>query len=208
MEVKIERRSSYSKGLEVRAADGAKLPTITGYAAVFNVLSEDLGGWRELILPGAFDGVLQQDVRALWQHGVEAVLGRAAAKTLRLSVDEVGLAVEIDPPDTEQGRAAVELVRRGDVTQMSFGFSVDYLFKGGVQWVDDERGAVRLVGRLARLYEVSLVTFPAYPDTSAAVRSLAEARAADGWREAEQRFPVEGRARKLRQLLARRCAAV
>ena len=158
-------------GLELRSAHGSTgLPTIVGYAAVFDVWSEELptfgGSFREKIDPGAFDTVLSEskpDIRAFTEHDSRNVLGRTPA-TLRLEVDKRGLRVEIDPPDTSVGRDTVELIKRGDVDGMSFGFTVP---EGGAEW--NENGTERVVNEVAELFEVSIVSFPAYKQTVAEV---------------------------------------
>lgn len=167
----IERRAFVVEGLTVETRDGGAR-TIRGHAAVFNQLSEDLGGFREQIAPGAFAEALEKDdVRALFNHDPNFILGRNVAKTLRLSEDARGLAIEIDPPDTQAARDLLVSMERGDVTQMSFGFSVR---PGGQDWAKDDEGrTVRTLKKL-RLYDVSPVVFPAYPQTDVAVRSLAE----------------------------------
>lgn len=165
----IERRD-YMGTLVVEQRDGEP-PKIRGHAAVFNRLSEDLGGFREQIAPGAFStAILEDDVRALFNHDKNYVLGRNRAGTLRMHEDEVGLAVEIDPPDTQWARDLMESMRRGDITQMSFGFRVE---KGGQSWAKSEQGSIRTITK-ARLFDVSPVTFPAYPQTDVAVRELRE----------------------------------
>lgn len=159
--MKAERR--YMPAAELRMA-GEESPVIRGYAAVFNELSEDLGGFREIIAPGAFRGAGERDVRALWNHDANHVIGRSTAGTLRLSEDERGLLVEIDPP--ESAGWMVESIRRGDVSQMSFGFRTlrdDWDYQDG--------GVIRTL-ELLELIEVSPVAFPAYPQTEAALRSL------------------------------------
>lgn len=165
------------KGLELRAKGGENgLPTITGYAAVFDSWSETLpafgGTFREKIAPGAFDTVLSRnspDIRALTEHNTSNVLGRTP-NSLRLETDDKGLRVEIDPPATQLGRDTVELVKRGDVDGMSFAFTVP---QGGAEWSED--GSERTVTEVADLIEVSIVSFPAYQQTVAAVtRSQSE----------------------------------
>ena len=155
-EIRIERREQ-----------GA---LIVGHAAVFNLLSENLGGFREQILPGAFDAVLDDDVRALFNHDSNWILGRNRAGTLRLKVDERGLVYEIDPPDTTAGRDVTVSLERGDVTQSSFGFRVA---PSGDDWAEDRGGnIIRTIKKFARLFDVSPVTYPAYPDTDVAKREL------------------------------------
>ena len=159
-------------------------PRLVGYAAVFNQLSEDLGGWRELIRPGAFAKTIRDgaDVRALWNHNPDYVLGRTKSGTLRLREDDHGLAIEIDPPDTTWARDLIATIRRGDVDQMSFGFIP---VRSEVKIIDDhdDNGQLRrsVIRELieVRLFDVSPVTFPAYPQTEISVRSaIAELNAA------------------------------
>lgn len=164
---KIEQRV-WAEGLEVRE-DGENM-TLTGYAAIFNSRSQNLGGFTETILPGAFKRSLRtrNDVKLLWNHDTGAVLGSTRAGTLSLSEDDKGLRVEATLPNTTHGRDARELIKRGDVSAFSFGFSVP---PQGDTWnsAGDER-----VLKSVRLFEVSLVAFPAYQATegTAAVRSL------------------------------------
>src|SRR5437764_788576 len=114
--MEIERRAFVVEGLAVETRDG-KPPLIRGHAAVFNSLSEDLGGFREQIAPGAFaEAIGKDDVRALFNHDPNFVLGRSAAKTLRLAEDMRGLAIEIDAPETPTIRDLVLApIARGDV---------------------------------------------------------------------------------------------
>lgn len=111
-----------TRPLEVRAATTGR--TIAGYAAVFNSTADIGDSFREVIAPGAFSGSMQNDVVALIGHDRNRVLGRSSAGTLRLREDGVGLAVEIDLPDTTDGRDLAVLIERGDVSGMSFGFVV------------------------------------------------------------------------------------
>lgn len=158
----VEERCVALGGIEVRAADAGEQPVIRGHAAVFNRLSVYLYGFREQIAPGAFADSLAGDIRALWQHDAARVLGRTAAGTLKLWEDDMGLAFEISPPGTQDGRDAVELIGRGDVDQMSFGFTVP---TGGDEWSENDAGVpIRTLKRVS-LIEISPVTFPAYPDT-------------------------------------------
>lgn len=182
---------------EVRVSEGDK-PVISGYAAVFNVLSEDLGGFREQLSAGAFSGVLDNDVRALINHDSNLVLGRNKAGTLALREDATGLLVDITPPDTQAGRDLLELMRRGDVTQMSFAFTVG---REDQTWTRDGTGPwLRTIKRLQRLYDVSVVTYPAYPQTTAAVRALEDVqRTAD--QTARQMQRLADSARRARELM-------
>jgi HK97 family phage prohead protease len=167
--LKLETRILDVDTFEVREdSDGMHLE---GYAAVFNSRSENLGGFTETIQPGAFRSSLRSrnDIKLLWNHDSGAVLGSTRAGTLDLREDERGLRVSATLPNTTYGRDASELIRRGDVTAFSFGFSLPT--RGGDSWSDD--GTERVL-KSVRLHEVSLVAFPAYPGTagSATVRGL------------------------------------
>jgi HK97 family phage prohead protease len=163
--VSQEQRTVAIDGLEVRAK-GDKPATILGHAALFNSRSVFLYGFRETIAPGAFSESLTGDIRALWQHDTARVLGRTKAGTLRLWEDDQGLAFEINPPDTQDGRDAVTLIERGDIDQMSFGFNVP---TGGDSWGEDEDGIPLRTLHKVSLMEVSPVTWAAYPDTGVGV---------------------------------------
>ena len=164
----VERR--YTKQpIELRESDD-EAPKILGYGAVFDSRSENLGGFTEIVSKGAFDDVMDNDVRALFNHDSNFVLGRSASGTLSLSVDETGLRYELAPPDTQTIRDLVlEPMRRGDITGSSFGFMVEE-----DDWNEDtDTGAVtRTIVKVSRLLDVSPVTYPAYPDTSVALRAL------------------------------------
>lgn len=156
--------------LEVREAGGKR--TLSGHAAVFDKPSVRFpGGWREYVRSGAFsESIEQDDIRALWNHNTDVVLGRKNQKTqtLRLKEDKQGLAVEIDLPDTQAGRDAEVSVKRGDVSQMSFAFRVP---SGGDRWFEEEEEERRELLKV-QLFEVSPVTFPAYPDTDIAAKGM------------------------------------
>jgi HK97 family phage prohead protease len=145
--------------------------TLVGYAALFNSRSENLGGFTEVIAPGAFGRSLKSrnDVKLLWNHDTSAVLGSTRAGTLTLTEDDKGLKVEASLPNTSYGNDARELIRRKDVTGFSFGFSMPG--KGGDEW--NAEGTERTL-RSVRLHEVSLTPFPAYTATNgtASVRGL------------------------------------
>lgn len=166
----IERRAFAIDGLSIETRDG-KSPELVGHAAVFGQLSEDLGGFREQIMPGAFaDAITTDDVRALFNHDPNFVLGRNRAKTLELSEDVRGLAIRIAMPETQTIRdLVVEPIKRGDITQMSFQFSVR---PGGQDWAKNDQGQNIRTLKKVRLYDISPVTYPAYPQTDIAVREL------------------------------------
>ena len=167
----VERRTW--RNAELRASAASETPLISGYAAVFDSESEDLGYWTELreeIDPHAFDNVLatNPDVRALFNHDDNLVLGRTTAGTLRLSIDARGLKYEIDPPDTQFARDLRVSIDRKDITGSSFGFTCKR-----DQWTDNPDGSItRRILEFETLWDVSPVTFPAYPASSSEARSL------------------------------------
>lgn len=172
-----EQRTFEIEALELRAGDGQP-PLIAGYAVVFDSWSEvmtDSRGrpFRERFAPGAFDRALAAgpDIRALWNHNDDYPLGRVRNGTLRISQDLKGVRFDLTPPDTSWGRDAIESIRRGDVSGVSFAFSAKR--DGGDTW--EKPGSDGVAQRTvldASLYEVSPVTFPAYPQTSVGVRSV------------------------------------
>lgn len=165
---KIETRVNHAE-VELRAVEGSDGMTFEGYAAVFNSASEPIGGrFVEYVAPGAFKRSLstRNDVKLLWNHDTGQVLGSTRAGTLQLFEDNVGLKAVATLPDTQLGRDTATLLKRGDVANMSFGFSVP---AGGDSWTDG--GDVRHLNSV-RLHEVSIVSFPAYSSTTASVRSL------------------------------------
>lgn len=145
----------------------ADSPQIEGYAAVFNV-SADLGFLTERIAPGAFSRAIaeKQDVRCLFNHDPNNVLGRTKSGTLALSEDNTGLSYVCDMPDTQIGRDVHTMITRGDVDQCSFGFIVT---KEQVSYNDDGT-CVRQI-QDCDLFDVSPVTYPAYESTSVEARS-------------------------------------
>ncbi len=170
-DVGIELRSFHL--VELRAEGDAE-PTIEGTAAVYNQESDNLGGFVEIIEPGFFDGALESDIRACWNHNPDQVLGRRKNNTLTLADTQGGLQVRISPPPTQYGKDAVISIRRGDVDQMSFAF---YVKENGDRWAERDDGVfVRrlLKGGCRELLEVSPVAFPAYPQTSVQARSRLE----------------------------------
>jgi HK97 family phage prohead protease len=149
-------------------ADGRA--AIIGYAAVYNRMSLDLGGFREEILPGAFDKILNRqrgkgDVVALFNHDSNIVLGRTSSGTLELSSDDKGLRYVVSPPVSRAD--VLELIQRRDVRGSSFAFTVDKSGEGFRQGEDGK--AVRQIREVSGLYDVGPVLVPAYPATSASV---------------------------------------
>lgn len=153
---------------EIRAQEDAP-PRLVGHAAVYDTPSEEMWGFTERIAPGAFDDVLGDDVRLLVEHSGLA-LARTKSKTLTLGQDDDGLTYDatLDPANPRVPEV-LSVVGRGDVDQMSFGFTV-----GEDSFETKDGRNIRTITKVKRLWDVSLVTFPAYPDgTSAEVRRLA-----------------------------------
>lgn len=161
---------NYPSKVELRQADDGSA-TLVGLAAVFDTLSENLGGFREQIKPGAFDDADMSDVRGLFNHDPNFVLGRTVSDTLELEVTKKGLRFEITLPDTQTIRDLVlEPIKRGDVDQSSFGFIVA---PGGSSFDEDEEGRlIRTITEFQRIFDVSPVTFPAFEDTTVGEASL------------------------------------
>jgi len=139
-----------------------------GYASVFNSRSENLGGFTEFVAPGAFTRSLKSrnDVKLLWNHDAGQVLGSTRAKTMTLTEDNRGLKVSATLPNTQLGRDTAELIRTGIIDSMSFGFNV-------IKDSWNSEGTERTLNAV-RLFEVSIVAFPAYAGTAGttSVRSL------------------------------------
>ena len=169
-----ERRTA-NEGVELREEDD-KI-TAVGYAAVFNSTSQNLGGFVERVAPNAFRKTLQEaDVRALFNHEPDGLLGRTSNGTLRLMEDDYGLRYEVDLPNTTLGRDVAELLRRGDLSGSSFGFRMI-----GDTWDSTDDGfPLRTLTEIA-LRDVGPVVFPAYLAAEASLRSLAE----------EKELPIE-----------------
>jgi HK97 family phage prohead protease len=177
----IERRFT-AGAVELRAA--ADVKTVRGYAAMFGKRSANMGSadyqFFEVIEPGAFDDVLNDDVRSLFNHDANLILARSKAGTgtLKLGADATGLWYEFTP-DSEQtyARDLVRALTRGDVDQSSFAFSVN---NEGQKWEETREGdktvVLRTLKKITRLYDVSPVTYPAYPDATVALRGLEEFR--------------------------------
>jgi HK97 family phage prohead protease len=175
MDAKREIRSLSGEvcGLEIRQS-GKGPPTLIGYPIVANAMSDPINGqFREIVHPDAIRSAMgrKPDVRALIDHDPGKVLGRTTAGTLTLVPDERGLRFECQLPNTSYAADLAESVRRGDVSGMSFGFDArrdswqDQVLPGG------KRTSVRTLHDLD-LHDVSVVTFPAYPDANVALRSL------------------------------------
>lgn len=179
--------------VEVRAADAEKR-TVGGYAAKFNMLSQNLGGFVERIAPSAFNRAKGNDwpgVQARYNHDDNMLLGTSDNRTLRLSTDETGLVYEVDMP---RARADVyELIQRGDVSKSSFAFRV--IGEDGEEWGLTDQNFPQRTLLSVELHDVAPVNAPAYLDTSTAIRSLAKHMDAEV--EEVKHLAEEGELRKM-----------
>lgn len=173
-------RCAFERRVTLRAApEGSDSPGILdGYAAVWNSESRDLGGWTEVIDPGAFgeptaDGMLDLTrhfrVIARSEHDSRSLIGTTDAGTLRVYLDDTGVRYEVDLPNTTAGRDAAVLADRGDYAFSSFAF---YTLPGGSEWRENDQG--QLVRRVtsAQLVDVAPVADPAYWGSSVGLRSF------------------------------------
>ena len=154
----LETRAHYAVSnntLEVRSDSDEMV--IEGYAALYDN-ETNIGPFRETIARGAFDDVLENDVRALMNHDPNYVLGRSGAGTLELEVDEKGLKYRVKLGEQQYAKDLYESVKRGDISQSSFAFTI-----AEQSW--NEKRTVRSIDKVATLLDVSPVTYPAYPDT-------------------------------------------
>lgn len=200
-----------AKGLRVerRAEGGGAAPVFVGHAAVFDaetvIYESEFYRWTEVVRRGAFRNALAeaQDVRALFNHDANYVIGRTASGTLSLAEDAAGLLATFTPPDIQWARDLMVSVERGDVTGMSFGFRVR---PGGERSVFTRQGSQEREFRELLdldLSDVSIVTYPAYDATSVAIRSRAEAREVEA-REARRIMAASVAARiRLAEVLAK-----
>jgi len=165
---KMERRILQATQMEIRKADEGPT-TIEGYAAKFNVDSVPMWGFTERIAPGTFTRTLKEnpDIKALWNHDSNCVIGSTKGGSLQLSEDDVGLKFSLDPGDTSWGKDALECIKRGDVSGVSFGFMTQKC-----EWdYTDPDNTIRTLTDVD-LYEISPTPFPAYPDTEVQARSI------------------------------------
>lgn len=186
MSATFERRVHPLRDVQIRAADDdSGRMRFRGRAIVYNRVSENLGvpgfEWREVIRPGSATNTLSRtpDVRFLYNHDPSKLLGRTASGTLTLTEDDEGVVADADMADVSYARDVAALLERGDLTQMSFGFwMVDYSWSADLLEVRE----IELDGG-----DVSVVTFPAYAETSAELRSRAPRSVPDGATDDESR---------------------
>jgi HK97 family phage prohead protease len=168
-----------SDDLEIRAsASGDGSIHFVGHAAVFDRLSQDLGGFKERVQRGAFSKVLDSDpdVHLVIGHDMTKVLARTRSKTLELREDPKGLRVwaNLDPEDPDV-KSLVPKMKRGDIDQMSFGFFIEE-----DDWDLEDGTPVRTIRSVWPLFEVSVVAQGAYPQTDAGLRSVLDAAIESG----------------------------
>jgi HK97 family phage prohead protease len=148
--------------VEIRSDEGEK-PVITGYALKFERWSKPMFGFKEKLARNCLDNADMTDTVALVNHDYNLVLGRVGAN-VTLTVDEIGLRFDITPTDTSYAKDLLENMRAGVINKCSFGFTID---KNGQEWVEGEEYDERTITKIKKLYDVSIVTDPAYDDTEA-----------------------------------------
>ena len=177
---KKETRTFDITGLQTREATETEPVRISGYAAIFNSRTAICEWFDEEIAQGAFARTISEnnDIRALFNHNWDNVLGRTKNGTLHLEEDERGLRFDVELPNTSVARDLSESIKRGDINQCSFGF-----IPIEETWDYSSEPALRTISEV-QLYEISVVSIPAYDDTEVAlVRSK-------GVKEAEERIAV------------------
>jgi HK97 family phage prohead protease len=177
----ISRRSIPFEYRMEEMEDGTRI--IRGHGSVFNSLSEDLGGFREIIHTGAFDEALgKSDIRCLINHDANLILGRNTSGTLEVGIDEAGLSYSCKLPDTSYARDLSVSLDRGDITQSSFAFTMDWEREGETYDYElrEDGQWVLHIRQVEELFDVSPVTFPAYKaaDVRTATDHLARAKEA------------------------------
>jgi HK97 family phage prohead protease len=185
----MEKELRYIENSEIRAAEDSR--DVDGYAIVFNTLSRNLGGFYERIEPGATDGVIEaSDIMALLNHdNSRGILARSrfGVCSLTLSADEKGLKYSFSAPKTALGDECLEMLRRGDITQSSFAFTV-----AEDSWAKQEDGTyIRTIKKFDRLYDVSPVYEPAYFGTDVKCRSFEDFKAEEERKEQEAKAEQE-----------------
>lgn len=151
--------------VEIRNDDETEENIIVGYALKFNRWSEDLGGFKEIISPGALDGTDMSDVRALIDHTATNIIGRTVAGSLKLEVDDIGLKFRCKVPNTTYAKDLMENLRNGNINQCSFAFTVE---DEEIDYDEEADMFSRTIKKIRQLFDVSVVTYPAYRDTDVA----------------------------------------
>ena len=164
---------------------GQQEMVIEGYAIMFNSLSDDLGGFKEIINPQALSQVDITDVKCLINHDFNYVIGRTKAETLELSVDDTGLYFKCYLPNTSYARDIYENIKAGNVNQCSFFYTLPSDDDNARTWTNQNGEYIQTINRIDELIEVSIVTIPAYQDTSVAVGQ--RGKGLDKFKEDERR---------------------
>ena len=177
----VEKRTfNLESKIETREVDGKERNVVVGYGSVYNSRSENLGGFYEYISEGAFTDELinSSDVRALINHDPNLILARSknGEGTLKLNADAKGLKYEFEMPDTSYARDLLINMKNNNLNQSSFAFTIP---SGGDEWSSDEAGNnIRTINKIDRLFDISVVTYPAYSqadsDVMVAQRGLKE----------------------------------
>lgn len=162
----INKREFQTKFEITRQQQSPEEMIIEGYFALYETETELIDGIYEIITKGAFDNTLNNDIRALWNHNSQYVLGRNKSGSLELKTDDKGLFAVVKLPNTQYAKDIYSLIQRGDLDQASFGFNIlgedlEELASGGYRWRINE----------IDLHEISVVTFPQYENTSVQARS-------------------------------------
>lgn len=154
--------------IEFKADQQGEGRTVEGYAALYSVVSSELYGFEEVIEPGAFDNADISDVRALFNHDANQILARTSSKTMSVEVDGKGLRYSFEMPNTTLGNDLLVMMKRGDISQSSFQFTIKE-----DSWEEREGMLpLRHIRQVDAVYDVAPVTFPAYTQTTATARSL------------------------------------
>ena len=189
MTKKTEINFGINSKLEIRDANkkAGFIGQIAGYAIVFNKPSVPNAPFIEYIAPTALDNVDLSDVLALYNHDYANVLGRVDAGTLKFSIDNVGLHFVLDMPDTTVGHDVYNNIKAGNLKGMSFGFSVA---DGGDSWQQGADSPIRIINQLQTLSEISVVSRPAYDDTSVQVTRSMDAFLSERTRKYKEKVKI------------------
>lgn len=163
---------------------GQQEMVIEGYAILFDTISDDLGGFKEIINPNALTGVDISDVKCLINHDFNYVIGRTKAQTLELSLDSRGLYFKCHLPNTSYARDIYENIKAGNVSQCSFFYTLPPKDSTARTWSNIDGDYVQTINRIDELIEVSIVTIPSYQDTTVEVGK--RAKGLDRYKELEK----------------------
>lgn len=160
-----------TNSIEIRSEEGQEQKKVVGYALKFNTWSEDLGGFIETIDRHALDNCNMSDVRCLIDHDSQKILGRTTNRTLKLTVDDIGLKYECTPSNTTYARDLMTNMENGNINQCSFEFILNYDNDECDNWEYDKERDIykRTLKDIKQLFDVSPVTYPAYSNTECVV---------------------------------------